>query len=58
MMCAFPQIDRDWNYIPPRKDPVNDALAISNNPYQPGTAAYGSYEARRVAYEFPTATRV
>ena len=24
MMCAFPQIDKDWFYVPPRKDAVND----------------------------------
>ena len=24
MMCAFPQIDKDWNYIPPRKVGVNE----------------------------------
>jgi hypothetical protein len=24
MMCAFPQIDKDWFYVPPRKEAVND----------------------------------
>ena len=24
MMCAFPQIDKDWNYIPPRKVGVDE----------------------------------
>ena len=24
MMCAFPQIDKDWNYIPPRKAGVDE----------------------------------
>ena len=26
MMCAFPQIDKDWNYIPPRKVGVNESV--------------------------------
>jgi hypothetical protein len=25
MMCAFPQIDKDWNYIPPRKMGVDES---------------------------------
>lgn len=33
MMCAFPQIDKDWFYVPPRKEAVND------NPVPPAAPA-------------------
>ena len=36
MMCAFPQIDKDWFYVPPRKDAVND------NPVAPAAPAAGA----------------
>ena len=48
MMCAFPQIDKDWFYIPPRKEAVND------NPPAPApaplaAAAAGATEAAAAA---------
>jgi hypothetical protein len=55
MICAFPQIDRDWNYIPCRKEETNDALAIPPNLYAAGTNAYTAFEARRIAYQPPQA---
>jgi len=57
MICAFPQIDRDWNYIPCRKEPTNDDVAIPANPYDPvrSAQAHNSFEARRIAYQPPQA---
>jgi hypothetical protein len=56
MMCAFPQIDRDWNYVPCRKEPTNDDIALPANPYTRAVNqhAHDSWEARRIAYQFPT----
>jgi hypothetical protein len=56
MICAFPQIDRDWEYVPCRKEPVNDDAAITANPYNRtvNQHAYESYESRRIPYVFPT----
>jgi hypothetical protein len=29
MICAIPQIDSEWNYIPPRKDPLKEGAAAA-----------------------------
>ncbi len=52
MICAFPQIDRNWEYIPCRKEGTNDDLAPPANPYNQVTSAnaYNAFEARRIAY--------
>ena len=40
MMCAFPQIDKDWNYIPPRK------LGVDENAPSASQVAAAEYAAR------------
>ncbi len=49
MMCAFPQISLEWNYIQPHKERTTDTI-VSVNPYGVGTHAHTTYENSRVAY--------
>lgn len=49
MMCAYPQIDFNWMYIQPHKEPTDDKLEFFKNPYLVNTNAWVHFENNRIA---------